>query len=232
MRAIGLLVESTSIGDIKTILKSIFITALHEFDGVNDDQEPTACENAKRFLKLRIATHIVEIDYENEANEELQCEEETDDVSSLVASTTIFRDIKRLYKECEQTSQFTSNLTGDHDNMQYSPSLAKRLLNFCKYITCWSALMVPIFQYGSLTETSASSESMFKDLKSIVFKHKTLPLRLDDFFVIHVESIIGMLNLMNTSVATEAQLKEDILDTEHETKQPILEIQVELKHFV
>lgn len=226
MRAIGLLVVSTSIGGIKTILKSIFTTALHECDGVNDDQEPTACENAKRFLKLRIATHIVEINYENEANEEIHGEEETDDVSSPVASNSIFQDMKHLYEECEQTSQLTSNLTGDHDNMQYSPSLAKRLLNFCKYITCWSALMVPIFEYGSLTETSASSESMFKDLKSIVFKHKTLPLRLDDFLVIHVESIIGMMNLMDTSIT---QLKED---TEHETKQPISEIQVELKRLV
>ncbi|CAI6357333.1 unnamed protein product [Macrosiphum euphorbiae] len=87
MRAIGLLVVSTSIGDIKTILKSIFTTTLHKCDGINDDQEPTACENAKRFLKQRIATHIVEIDYENEANEELHYEEETDDVSSPVAST-------------------------------------------------------------------------------------------------------------------------------------------------
>jgi len=84
--------------------------------------------------------------------------------------------------------------------------------------------MVPIFEYGFLTETIVSSESMFKDLKSIVFKHKTLPLRLDDFFITHVDSIIGMMNLMNTSVA---QSKEDILDTENETKQSISEIQVE-----
>ncbi|CAI6359527.1 unnamed protein product [Macrosiphum euphorbiae] len=72
---------------------------------------------------------------------------------------------------------------------------------------------------------------MFKDLKSIVFKHKTLPLRLDNFFVTYVESIIGMMNLMNTSVSV-AQSKEDLLDIEHETQQPISEIQVKLKRLV
>jgi len=69
MRAIGLIFVSTSISDIKTILKSIFTIVLH--DGVNDDQQPTACENAKMFLQQRIATHIIEIDFENEKNEEL-----------------------------------------------------------------------------------------------------------------------------------------------------------------
>jgi len=56
--------------------------------------------------------------------------------------------------------------------------------------------MVPIFGYGNITETSATSESLFKDLKSVIFKHKTLPLRLDDFFITHVNSIIGPLNLI------------------------------------
>lgn len=89
--------------------------------------------------------------------------------------------------------------------------------------------MVPIFEYGSFTATSASSESMFKNLKSIVFKHKTVPVRLDDFFVTRVESIIGLMILMNTYVA---QSKGDVSDIEHETKQPISEIQGELKRLV
>lgn len=49
MREIGLIVVSTSINDIKIILKSIFTTALNETDGINDDMEPTSCENAKNI---------------------------------------------------------------------------------------------------------------------------------------------------------------------------------------
>jgi len=84
---------------------------------------------------------------------------QTDNESIPGASTSIFLDITLTYKECENNSKFTCNLTGDHENMQYSRFLAKRLFNFCKYITYWSALMVPLFGYGNLTETSALSES-------------------------------------------------------------------------
>lgn len=74
MRTICLVVVNTSINDIKIILKSIFITALHECDGINDQLEPTACENAKKYLKQRIATHIIDIDFENEQFNELNDE--------------------------------------------------------------------------------------------------------------------------------------------------------------
>lgn len=177
MRAIGLIVVSTSICDIKIILKSIFTIALNECDGINENLEPTACENAKRYLKQRITTHTIEINFDNEqVNNELHDEEGTDYASFSVSTTSIFQDIKHIYDECEEMSKSTHNSTGDHDNMQYSPTLAKKLLDFRIYITCWSAVMVPIFGYGNITESSATSESLFKDLKSIVFKHKSLPL--------------------------------------------------------
>lgn len=127
-------------------------------------------------------------------------------------------------------SKLTSNLNGNHNNMQYSPPLAKRLLNFCKYITCWSAVMVSIFGYGNLTESSATSESMFKDLKSIVFKHKTLPVRLDEFFKTHVESIIGSIHLIKTSADQSKDEKSNfqhklISEIQDESKQPFLDVQ-------
>lgn len=59
MRAICLIVGSISISNIQIILKSIFTTALNENDGINDDMKITACENAKRYLKERIATHNI-----------------------------------------------------------------------------------------------------------------------------------------------------------------------------
>lgn len=90
--------------------------------------------------------------------------------------------------------------------MQYSPKLAKRLLEFCKLRPLWSALMVPIFKFGNLTETSSTSESLFKDLKSIVFQHKRLPLRLDDFLIIHVNSIVGLMNILGKKESTKENI--------------------------
>jgi len=91
--------------------------------------------------------------------------------------------------------------------------------------------MVSTFGYGNhwiITESSATSESMFKDLKSIVFKHKTLPIRLNEFFIMHVESNIGSMSLTNTSV----QSKVDTSGFQRETKRSISEIQGESKPLV
>jgi len=61
---------------------------------------------------------------------------------------------------------------------------------------------------------------MFKDLKSIVFKHKPIPIKLNEFVIAHVESIIGAMNLVNTST----QLKVDISGFQLEIKRLISEI--------
>jgi len=94
--------------------------------------------------------------------------------------------------------------------MQFNPSIAKKLLDFCKLIPTWSAIMVLIFKYGNITETSSTSGSLFNDLKINVFKHKTLPLPIDQFLKIHVNSIIGSMNMIgNTLGATKSEIEYD-----------------------
>lgn len=58
----------------------------------------------------------------------------------------------------------------------------------------------PIFKYGNKTESSATPESLFKDLKHIMFKHKSLPVRVDEFMNIHVNSIIGETNILGSKL--------------------------------
>jgi len=99
-------------------------------------------------------------------------------------------EIKVIYNTCLLEATTHGN-SGNHDNMQYNPSIAKKLYNFCKLLPCWSAVMTPIFGYGSITESSTTSESLFKDLKRVVFKHKTFPIRIDDFINTHITSIMG-----------------------------------------
>lgn len=84
--------------------------------------------------------------------------------------------------------------------MQFYPNIIKRLLDFCKLMPCWSALMVPIFKFENLTETSCTTESVFKDLKTVVFKHKTLPLKLEEFLKIHINSILGLMNILDKKI--------------------------------
>jgi len=56
--------------------------------------------------------------------------------------------------------------------------------------------MVPIFKYANTIESSSTSEMLFKDLKTVVFKHKSLSLRFDDFLKIYINSIIGSANIL------------------------------------
>lgn len=56
--------------------------------------------------------------------------------------------------------------------------------------------MVPVFGYGNRTESSASSESLFKELRVDIFREERLPIRLDDFIRIHIEAIQGHTNLV------------------------------------
>jgi len=77
--------------------------------------------------------------------------------------------------------------------------------------------MVPIFKYGHFTESSCTSESLFKDLKTVIFKHKALPLRLDKFLKIHINCTLGSMNMLADTTKYDEQTtlqKEESSDEE------------------
>lgn len=219
----------TDFEDVKNVLKLIFTMALHATEGFNLNAEPTACEQAKQYLKKRIATQNIEI-YETDSSDYFEGSGETvmsdDDIKlHCFTKTSIFEEIKRVYDSCQECSAHIVNNTGSYDNMQFYPSIAKRLLDFCKLIPCWSALMVPFFKYGNKTESSSTSESLFKVLKSIVFKHKSLPLRLNEFLEIHINSIIGSTNLIRGKIKDEnKELSNESLHSYEEISEEFLPI--------
>lgn len=92
----------------------------------------------------------------------------------------------------------TEEYENQHENLHHSKELAKRLLDFCEFLPLWSAVMTTSFNFGNITETSASSGSPFNEIKNRIFKHRTLPLRLDDFLKVHTESTIGAMNLLGS----------------------------------
>jgi len=59
-------------------------------------------------------------------------------------------------------------------------------------------------------KTSSISESLFNDLKTNIFKHKTLPLPIEQFSKIHVNSIIGSINMIGITLgATKSEIEYD-----------------------
>lgn len=91
MRAIGLIVASTSISDIKTILKSILATAKRENDGIND------LKMQKKDFKERIVIHNIKTDFDNERSDELHGEDQLGEPCTFYY---IYYEFISRYKSC------------------------------------------------------------------------------------------------------------------------------------
>ncbi|KAF0684254.1 Uncharacterized protein FWK35_00038407, partial [Aphis craccivora] len=222
LRSIGLVIASKDFNDIKYLLECIFTVALNEEDGYVSNNIPNACEIAKNYLKQRILSHLVinqETVYSSDENNIEGQDTELDSdhlLNELGDENSIFKIIQNVYNNCLEESHSHKN-QGNHDNMQYCPMIAKKLLQFSKLIPCWSAVMVSIFKYGGITETSASSESLFNDLKNRTFKHKTLPLRVDDFIQIHID-ILGSMKIVGAKQNTDTENRNNIENKGDEIK--------------
>lgn len=203
MRSIGLIISCTDFNEAKHLLWCIFSTAFSETEGLKLDKHSTSCEIAKSYLKNKISSHadVNDIEFEKfkmtyDGDDSENLENYTIDEEDT-PSTSIFEEIQTSFNLCLEEAKCENN-NGDRDNLQYSPGIAKKLLALCKLLPLWSAVMIPIFEYGNITESSASSESMFNDLKHRVFHHKPLPIRIDEFVQIHLESITGSMNIVSS----------------------------------
>ncbi|KAL4104675.1 hypothetical protein QTP88_019957 [Uroleucon formosanum] len=97
MRSIGLIIVSMDFEDMKNVLRHIFTVALHETDGQNYNNEPTECENSKKYLKQRIATHKTEFDETIHIIEDLNKFNEIDSQINNWPNTSIFEKIRYIY---------------------------------------------------------------------------------------------------------------------------------------
>ena len=61
--------------------------------------------------------------------------------------------------------------------------------------------MVPHFEGSTLTASSANVEAEFKNVKSGLFKHDILPIRLDRFVSRHLNYIEGQMRLSSAAVS-------------------------------
>lgn len=185
-------------------MKYIFTIAFSETDGCKLDGTLTDCGFAKQYLKCRIAGVTFIDDFLNHLESTSELKEDNDNSLPSIndfESLAVHEEIQEIHDTCYHESMVYGKI-GDHDNMQFDENIANKLLKFCKLLPCWSAVMTPIFKYGNITESSASSESLFKDLKHVVLQHKTLPIRIDDFIKVHVDSIIGTNNIIKSKMNT------------------------------
>lgn len=92
--------------------------------------------------------------------------------------------------------------------MMYNLGIAERILKMCYFLLTWSAIMNEHFGYGFKTESSASIESNVNNIKNRIFGHKNLPIRIEDFIKLHINDILGNMNL----IKSEKYGKDDATD--------------------
>ena len=198
LRSLGLIIGSRSYSEVKRLLKEIFTVALHEEDGINETTGlPNICHNARKYLKIQIAgisEDVVDQILQQDPDEfKITLEDDmtyteddynmTGENQNYTEKDTYESDIRAIFEQCKASSDykiFPCN-SGDDDNLYQCPALAKQILVFCEYLPLWSAVMTSYFSHDNITDSSASSESRFNDLKNRVFRQEVLPIRIDEF---------------------------------------------------
>lgn len=191
--SLALMVGCAHYEELKQLMESFFIACLSRENG-------EICLEAKARLKHQIAGHAFSPDIEDKElsiDEPPFADEDTDIDSSISAESDA------VYKRAFQRAGSESCRSND-DNPIFSDVVAQKLRKFSRLLPIWSAVMVPIFQYGAITESSAASEGSYNDVKNRIFQHKKLPIRVDDFVTTHCNAIIGKMNLIKAeSLSTD-----------------------------
>ena len=190
IRSLAQIIQSTNINDIVDLFECLITVALSETEGKNHLKENTRCERAKLKLKERIS-------YGNSLNRNLD-EMIKNDVHQELEGY-VLDDVTNFASWMNNLIEKYKNLPteeGDHDNLHYLPEICDNFVSLSKTLPLWSAVMVPFFKYGDLTASSAAVESNFNDLKNRVFSGIKLPIQVDEFIKIHLNSLDGKMKLV------------------------------------
>jgi len=223
MHCLALLVKSTDYRDVKVLLHHIFTTALNTYEGENTiSGDILDCEVSKTYLKRLISGHATEhpewedIVEERESDalsldivEEESIDKGDEQMMKRKKDENFFHEIEAIFRQCKENSEAIRE--GTRDNSYYNPKLAEKICAFCTHLPIWSAIMIQYFGYGGETESSATSESLFKELKRDAFQHEKLPLRLDNFLLTHINFLNGASVLLGSAknVKEEEECKSD-----------------------
>lgn len=206
IRAMGQLVQAATLDEARELVQSIVVVALSESEGKDNAGIPVMSETCKDKLKRRFGGQ--EDVYVTNTDEDVQHKEEhIEECKSEVQNWV--RNI------CEESKLLASN-DGDRDNLHFLPELVPHLIRMASYLPLWSGIMVSLFNCKDLTASSAHVEAEFKNVKKVLFKHDSLPIRIDRFVPRHLEFIEGRMKLSLANDANPERMTEVIQDSEND----------------
>lgn len=160
VRSICCIVLSQQIGDIERLLFSILLVAISEDSGFNEDGNRLRSDIERDRLKERIASgglFVIERALEeDEVNPddpaEINSDEEVSENTAVFNTTTQNKPFLAWAQEIN--TRALAHLENSRDNEMnalHLPLIAKKLVAFITTLPLWSAVMVPVFQYGNIT---------------------------------------------------------------------------------
>lgn len=73
----------------------------------------------------------------------------------------------------------------------FIPTLVPILIKITKLLPLWSGIMIPIFGYGDDVSSSSAVESSYRKLKTVTFKHVSLPTDIEQYSETYISSLKG-----------------------------------------
>lgn len=128
--------------------------------------------------------------------------EEDHSVEVTGIDDTLHTDLKMWVTEICEESHMNAAQHGDRDNLHFLPELVPNIIRMACYLPLWTAVMVPHFKSVHNTASSANVEAEFKNIKHGLFKHESLPIRIDHFVIRHLEFLEGNMRLSAAPVLT------------------------------
>lgn len=225
--ALSYITKQMNFSHFVELAKSIILLSLSKEIGKDNDGN----NSPSKSVRIIITNHIKGIeeislndkDDENTENEDLELKITNCNIVSWSSNLEDFH--KTLAK---------SKIKCDTANPYYVPQLSRKLKTFLSYFPLYSGVMIPIFAYGQINVNSSSVESEMNNIKHILLKNNSRPMRADKFIITHLRSFAGrsllamsthdsLFSVKNNELVTKNSVINDLTNDETESIIPTRE---------
>lgn len=136
---------------------------------------------------------------DSDVNDNSNINNHEDPNEQIGTSKLFYKWVESIAERAYETTNVSDQI-GDRGNQQVLPSLITDFLKIANTIPLWTSVMCRFYPFSPRISSSASVESNFNQLKNRIFKHRSLPISVEDFVVEHIRSNSGCVKLAVSKV--------------------------------